>query len=308
MIHKFKNQIRSNEYFFIVLLIAAMAIWGGSWTSGKIVSGVVTPVVLTFLRFFISFIAFIPLLVIFKEKLSIDKKSLLLTMLASVFVVAYNILFFLGLEVGMAGAGGVLVTSINPIFTFLLSLIIFRTAISLKEIIGLVLGLTAGLILVGIWNINNLFVSGNLIFLIASAIWSVITITGAEVQKKNSLFTYSFYLYGMSSLMMLPFAIPSGLMDIFKADHVFWLNVLYLSVISTVFATSVFFFSSKKISANRASSFILLVPVFALGVSFLVLGEIPNLPTIIGGIMAICGTYLINRKKLKRIGLNKSSW
>jgi drug/metabolite transporter (DMT)-like permease len=228
--------------------------------------------------------------------MALDKKSLVLIIVSSLLIVAYNILFFLGLKYGMAGAGGVLVTSINPIFTFMLSLVIFKVRITAKEIVGLALGLIAGLVLLGVWNPANLLVSGNIIFLVASFIWAFITLSGGEIQKKTSLFVYSFYMYGFSSLILFFLSIPYGLTEIFKMDNVFWINIIYLSVLSTVFATSVFFLGSKKLSANRTSSFILLVPLFAVAVSFIVLGETPKITTVIGGLLAICGIYLINRK------------
>jgi drug/metabolite transporter (DMT)-like permease len=284
----------SNEKCFVILLIFAMAIWGGSWTSAKIIADSVSPAVLTFIRFFISFISFIPMLVIFKERPYIGGKSAVLTAVSSLLMVSYNILFFLGLKHGSAGAGGVLVTSINPVFTFLLSLLIFKTGISARETIGLSLGLVAGVILLGIWNIDNLFMSGNMIFLSASIVWAFLTLTVSEIQKNTSIFVYSFYMYGLSSLILFFISIPYGLTDISRMDGIFWINIVYLSVISTVFATSIFFIGSKRLSANRASSFMLLVPVFAVIISFFILGENPRISTVIGGIVAICGIYLMN--------------
>jgi drug/metabolite transporter (DMT)-like permease len=297
------NRLFSGNKILIFLLVISMAIWGGSWTSAKIISGMINPLILTFLRFIISFIAFAVVSLFMKENLKIDKKGLLLAIISSVLLTVYNYLFFKGLKTGLAGAGGVLVTSINPLFTFTLSLIILKIKIKLKEIIGLILGLSAGLVLLGIWKLNfdDLFASGNLIFLSASFIWAFVTLLSGEIQKKVSIFVYSFYVYGFSSVIIFILSIPYGIGDIFKMDYIFWLNIIYLSIASTVFATSIFFVSSKKMSANKASSFILLVPVFAVLTSFIILNEKPGLATIIGGTLAIIGIYLINRKDSQEI-------
>ncbi len=298
MIKKNIFKPESHTGFFIFLLVLSMMIWGGSWTSAKLVANTVSPFNLAFLRFFLSFLSFIPMLFIFREKLVIDRKTLVLILFSSVLVVSYNILFFLALKTGLAGAGGVLVTSINPVFTFLLSMIIFKKRISIRESAGFLLGLAGGLVLLQIWDTNpaKLFASGNLIFIMASLVWALLTITGGEVQKKVSIFVFSFYMYGISSVMEFFIALPFGIKEIFRADWLFWLNFFYLSIISTVFATSVYFLSSKKISANRTSSFILLVPLFAVVISFFVLKEIPKISTIIGGILSMAAIYLINRK------------
>ena len=298
MINTSSSNKESHNIFFIVLLVFAMLIWGGSWTSAKLVANTISPLILAFLRFVLTFFSFIPMLIIFKEKLYIDKKTLIMILLSSVLVVLYNILFFFGLKIGLAGAGGVMVTSINPIFTFLLSLIIYKKNIKTKELFGLILGLAGGLILLEVWNISpaKLFASGNLIFIIASLIWSLLTITSGESQKKISIFVFSFYMYGISSVIEFFIALPFGMQDVFHMNWFFWLNIFYLSIVSTAFATSIYFISTKKITANKTSSFILLVPIFAVIISFFVLKEIPKFSTIVGGILAMTAIYLINKK------------
>ena len=274
-----------------------MAIWGGSWASAKLIANEINPFMLAFLRFILTFFSFAPFVFIFKEKLKIDRKTFLLILLTSLLVVSYNILFFLALKTGLAGAGGVLVTSINPIFTFLLSMIIFKKKISGKEIAGLILGFAGGLVLLEVWNTNlgKLFASGNLIFIIASLIWALLTISGGEIQKRTSIFVFSFYLYGISSVIEFFVALPFGMQNIMHLNFFFWLNMFYLSIVSTFFATSIYFFSSRKISANKTSSFILLVPIFAVLISYFVLNEVPKISTITGGVLAMAAIYLINK-------------
>jgi drug/metabolite transporter (DMT)-like permease len=295
--------LKSKESFFAILLIFAMLIWGGSWTSGKIIAKSVHPFVLGFVRFLITFLSFIPTLVIFKEKLSVDKRTLLLTVICSLLLILYITLFFLGLQLGMAGAGGVLVNCIIPIFTFLLSLVFFKKNIALKDIIGLVLGFIAGLILLEVWNtgFDKLFNSGNFFFIIAAFVWALITIISGEIQKKLSIFVFSFYMYGIATVIWFFIALPYEPQKVFSMDMGFWINIFYLSVISTFVANSVYFFSSKKISASKTSSFLLLVPFFAVIISFFILDEIPGIYTIAGGILAMISIYLINKKSNNKI-------
>jgi drug/metabolite transporter (DMT)-like permease len=303
MNNRFIKAIKSSDSIFIILLIMAMLIWGGSWTSGKIVAKSVHPFVLGFVRFFITFLSFIPALIIFKEKLSVDKRTFILITASSLLLILYITLFFLGLQLGMAGAGGVLANCIIPIFTFLLSLIFLKKKIVLKEIIGLILGFSAGLILLEIWNTGyaKLFNSGNIFFIIASFIWALITIISGEVQKKLSIFVFSFYMYGIATVIWFFLALPFEPQKVFNMDSVFWINILYLSVISTFGANSIYFFSSKKISASKTSSFLLLVPLFAVIISFFVLGEIPKTYTIAGGVLTMISIYLINKKSNGKI-------
>ena len=56
----------------------------------------------------------------------------------------YNYFYFRGTQLGLAGAGGVIVTTLNPIITSLLAVIIFKDILKLKDVWGAVLGLTGG--------------------------------------------------------------------------------------------------------------------------------------------------------------------
>ena len=82
----------------------------------------------------------------------------------------------------------------------------------------------------------------------------------------------------------------------------FWSMIFVVAVLSTAIGTSIYYMGIAKLGATRASSYQLLVPAMALGSSYLILGEIPSLLTIFGGILAIFATYLINIHKPKKIG------
>ena len=71
------------------------------------------------------------------------------------------------------------------------------------------------------------------------------------------------------------------------------------AVLSTAIGTSIYYVGISNLGATKASSFQLLVPATALGSSFVILGEIPSVLTIFGGILAIIATYLINLYKPK---------
>ncbi len=292
----FINRFKADNRIFIILLIVAMAIWGGSWVSGKIITSSMHPLAVAFFRFFFAFLAFVPTLFVFRQKPVIDVKTLALIAGGALVVTGYNLLFFAGLSAGLPGAGGVLVTSINPVFTFLIASILFRKSIRARDIIGMALGVTGGLVLLEVWRLSagDLLSSGNLIFIAASVLWAVLTIISGEAQKRVSIFVYSFYLYGIASLLSFFIALPFGIEKAFRPDPVFWINIVYLSVITSFCATSIYFFASKKLSAGRASSFNLFVPFFAVMGSWLVLGEIPRPVTVIGALCAMLAIYLIN--------------
>lgn len=283
---------------FTLLIILAMTAWGASWTSAKLITHMAAPEVLIFWRFLFTFISFIPVMFIFKKSIRISRASLLKIILGAVFIVAYNKFFFTGLRYGFAGAGGVLVTTMNPILTFLFTLIIFRRAIASRAVVGLLLGFTGGFILLEVWTINpqKLVMTGNAYFLLASASWAFLTLTSERSHDNMSPFVFSFYVFGLAAFLDLWLALPYGVFDFTGKDILFWSNILYLSVFATTFATTIYFAASGRLGSQKASSFIFLVPTSAVLISWLVLGEVIRLNTIVGGIIAISAVYMINAK------------
>jgi drug/metabolite transporter (DMT)-like permease len=81
-----------------------------------------------------------------------------------------------------------------------------------------------------------------------------------------------------------------------STELLFWGNLLFASIITTTLATTVYFFATAKIGAEKASSFIFTVPFSAALSSFLILGEKIEWPTIVGGFIGILAVWMINRK------------
>lgn len=293
------TETKKSTIGFIFIMILAMAAWGASWTSAKVIAGMAQAEVLVFWRFFITFISFIPIVLWTKEQLRVDIKTLGMIFLSAVFLVFYNELFFAGLRLGLAGAGGVLVTTLSPMFTFILSAVFFRKPVGRKEIIGLLLGLVGGFIILDLGHFRGeeLVKSGNLLFLLGALVWAALTVVSQKAQGKGvSTFVYSFYLYGFASLFDLIIAVRYGVFDALQLSPLFWWNIVYLSIFATTFATSIYFLGSKKLGADRTSVFMYLVPVFAVFVSWQLLGETPKVATLVGGLLAMIAVYLVNKK------------
>lgn len=285
---------------FGALMITAMAAWGASWTSAKLIAGMAAAEVLVFWRFLMTFISFIPIILWSKESLRLNVKALGLTFLSAVLLIGYNEVFFAGLRYGAAGVGSLLVTTLSPMFTFLLSASLFGRKVGKKEIFGLLLGLAGGVIILDLGHLDtgDLVKSGNLLFLLGAVVWAALTITSQKAQENGvSTFVYSFYLYGFASLLDLVMALRYPVLEVFQYTPVFWWNIFYLAVFSTTFANSIFFFGSRKLGAGPTSVFMYLIPVFAVFVSWQLLHEIPKGSTLLGGILAMIAVYLVNRRQ-----------
>jgi drug/metabolite transporter (DMT)-like permease len=273
--------------------------WGGSWTSGKVASSLARPEIIIFWRFLLTTLSLAPFLLVQHGSLRISGRDLPGLILSSLLMIAYNVFFLMGVRIGYAGAGGVLVTSLNPVMTFGWTALFMRKHPQPLQIMGLVLGFTGGAVILNLWKLSyeQLLDSGNLFFLLAPCAWSLLTILSHKVQERVSFMIFSFYVYFFSTMLSLPVVLLQGLIwPGTEQPLLFWLNIAYLSFVATSFGTTVYFLASRRVGTQRASSFTFLIPVSAVMISWFFLEEVPRLTTLVGGALSIGAVYLINRK------------
>jgi drug/metabolite transporter (DMT)-like permease len=291
------NTINFNKAaLFNLSVVVSMIIWGGSWVSGKAIAGDLPPETLTFWRFVINLISFIPILIVMRQPMKLNRSAAIYILLGSICMGLYLYLFFKGLTYGSAGVGGVLVPTMIPLVTFILSVFLLGQKVAMKDYVGLTLGVVGGIILLEIWSLdwNRLFMSGNLYFLLCAVLWALLTICSQKAGDSVSPLVFSFFVYAFCSVLFFFLALPHGVLGVFKQGSVFWLNMFYLAIISSTLATTVYFFASSRLSSYRASSFVFLVPFSAVILSWVFLGEVPRVSTITGGLTALAAVYLIN--------------
>lgn len=271
-----------------------MIAWGGTWINAKVLSTYLSPNELTFWRFLFSFVCLIFVFKPLKISFKISRYNLLLSIICGVILAIYNQVFFLGTKYGLASFGGVLVTSLIPIVTFILVSLIKRKSPSPNEIFGMLLGAIGAMIILKIWSfdMSDILKSGNLYFFLATIIWPILTIISAY-QKNGSPIQFSFYMFLVTTIIEL-FFLKFHLTNIFLLDFTFWINMLLLSVYGTTFATTVYFISVSKLGSNATSSFFFVVPLSAIIFSVIFLKESVGVPLILGGILTILAVYVIN--------------
>lgn len=283
---------------FLLLMIFAMVLWGSSWISAKLIAGEASSETIAFWRLLFTFISFVPIMILKKEPFALNKKELFLVITSGFLFALYNKLFFMGLKTGLAGKGGIIVTTLNPVFTFFITITFLKYKASPLQITGLILGLSGGAILIKIWDItiDELIKSGNLYFVLGAFTWALLTVVGQHTQKALTFIAFCFYMYGFASLFSFVFAIHKEPFSVLECGVFFWAHILFLSVIVVSIATTLYFIASAKIGSNKASSFTFLVPCVAIFFAWLILNEIPDIQIFIGGSLSLIAIYLINIK------------
>lgn len=282
----------------VASIVASMFVWGLSWPSGKVLTRYCSAINFSVYRYSIVIATIVLLLAMLRISMKVKKQGWPALIGSGVLLAVYSFFFFKGLKTGSAGAGGVLVTTMNPIMAYAIGIAMSRRLPSRNETIGLLLGIIAGSMLVEVWNHpEHIFDSGNLYFLLAAFTWAAMSKLTSKGARYGSSLSFSLWQYVVTLICLLP------LMDVHELvaamsikDSLFWWNLFFGSAIVTSLATTMYFYATTRLGAEKASSFIFMVPLAAAISAWLLLGEHIKPHTAIGGILGIAAVYMINRK------------
>lgn len=97
------------------------------------------------------------------------------------------------------------------------------------------------------------------------------------------------------TLPMLTF-LPGLTGDMAGSSHSV-LAAVYLGVLPSALAYSLLAFALSRVTVSITTAYLYLIPVFAMLFSWALLGEVPSLLTVLGGVVAIGGLVLVNLAK-----------
>jgi len=284
----------NNKRLYFIMSVAMFS-WAIAWTNAKIVNEYLSFYNLIFLRFLIGFISIYPF-IYRKDNIKIlTFKNLKFIIPCSIIFYIYNLSFFMGTHYGYAGKGAVLVTTLNPIITFIIMLFINKR-INRKEVFGISLGLLGGLFIMNIFKegVLHIFHLNNIFFLICAVTWGINTVITNYGQKKINSYQFIFYCYLLTTIISIPFTSISEI-NLINLNMRFYTNFLLVSLGAMSFGTSVYLYATPRLGPIKASAFIFSVPFLALGTANIFLNEPLSYNVIIGGALSLLAIYIINK-------------
>ena len=209
-----------------------MTLWGIAWTSAKIVTNYTDQITATFARFFISASAILPVVFFLKKKLKFKNFNSIKIFISSLLLIFYNFCFFSGTKFGFAGIGGVLVTTINPILTIIITSLIYKNKLSKNKQYGIFLGFLGGLFLLNVFQFGLAIIveKGNIFFVLCALIWSILTIYISKNIDLHDSISFSCFTYFLSAIILLPFIQIKNLIYFLNFDIIFWIHFLIVSI------------------------------------------------------------------------------
>ena len=123
--------------------------------------------------------------------------------------------------------------------------------------------------------------------------FAIMQIVGRSLVKHHSPIKVSAYQNAVAALVLLPFMQRAALPETALALG----ELLFLGIFCTALAHTLFISGMRFVSAQTASMFTYLEPVYGIGIAALLLHEIPSLQTLSGGAIILASVYIASRSQ-----------
>ncbi len=331
MHNRLPSRPKNMEYYALLAMLGATAIWGFAPPIIKYTLDYIPPFSFLFYRFLIVCLVIFPFLYMELRRQNIslhDFPGLALSGLlgqASLILLFYGLNYTSSLEVAVIGI-------IAPLLMVGAGHYFFNDKINKNIKVGLIIT-SLGTLVLAIGPIldssaptasRNARIIGNTLIVIYNLIWTAHVLWSKRIRGENShkvnevakffgipiprkkyssqLITGVSFYVGL--VAMLPFyllesmgKIGSSGFSILNLSTASWLGLLYMSLLSSIVAYNLFEWSLKYLKVTDTVIFSYISPIFTLPVAFLILGELPTKDILLGSAIIVVGIVVAERKK-----------
>ena len=282
-----------------VKLVAAMAMWGGTWIAGRIVAQELrAPLAVAAIRFLLAGLALAAVALISERRLDVPRSWAAWRVIAGLGffgIFLYGLCFFYGLKHIPAGRGA-LVVALNPVAVVLTAWLLGQEGMSSRKALGCVIALAGSLTVIGNGDplalLHGSVGLGELLIVGCVICWTAYTFIGRQATRLLSPLTTTLFASLAGALLI-------GLAAIYEGDFQpqtwswrVWASLIFLALFGTAIAYTWYTDAVHRIGAGQAALFINLVPVFAVLQAAWLLDERLGLPVLFGGLLVIAGVSL----------------
>ena len=287
---KIYAKLTAKECAFIAIFF-----WATAFVLTKVVLKEVDVTTLGVLRHF--FASIIVIFILIKQKISLPKlKDIPAFVFAGFSGYAGYIVFFNMATLLSSPSTLSVINALAPAITAIVAYFIFNEKI---KIIGWIsMGISfCGILILTLWNGTLTVNKGVIYMLIGCVLLSLYNISQRYLTKKYSSFDVSMYSMLIGGILLVVYS-PSSVRNIFSISFNSLILIIYMSVFPSIIS---YFFWTKAFEiakhTTEVTSFMFVTPVLATLMGIIILGDIPKLSTLIGGVVIILGMIIFNKTK-----------
>lgn len=295
-----KQPILDQQWLAVFLMIFLSIIWGGSFMLIKKSLVSFSPVELSMLRVSISGLAFLPLAFMYFRRIKRKDWGILIVVGLTGNALPAFLYALAQTKVDSSVAG--ILNGMTPIFTLLISVLVFKRPFFWKQMVGILLGFIGVSLLILTGNSHHPS-TAHFIFPVFVILATICYGISGNVVENKLRGRAPLFIASMSVVsVMLPCLIilfSMGFIDTMRTEPSAWQSFAYVSflaVINTVIA-SIFFYKLVQISGAVFSSAVTyLIPIVAVSLGFLD-GELILWVHLISILMIVSGVYYARNVK-----------
>ncbi len=217
----------------------------------------------------------------------------------------YQILFIFGIDWTAAGNAALMLAT-TPIFTTLLSVLFRQEKIGIIAVAGVILSFV-GIALV-VWggaatiSFTSGTLRGDLTTLTAAAAWSAYTVGSAPFVRRYGALPVTSVTMWVGALGLIAVSVPAfAAQDWSAVRPISWLALLYSGAFAIALAYFIWYYSIRQIGNTRTAVYSNFIPVVALVIAWLTLGEVPTWVQLVGAGAILAGTILVRLGRIERM-------
>lgn len=288
----------------LIAAIVATSIFGFNHTIAKeLMPNVLSPNALLYSRVLGAAICFW-FVSLFTKREKVELKDFKLIIICAIFGMGLNMITALNGLYNSTPINSSIITTLAPIFIFLISVILLKEKISKRKYAGVFIGFIGTLTLIllnekSLENAPNINL-GNFYLFINSISYALYFVLVKPLTEKYNMITIMKWLFLFSIFINMPF----GLVEFMQVEWVEINNTSFIKIFYVVFCTTflVYFlnlYALKNLKATTVGMFIYLQPV--IGILFAIYRGADKLtiPDISSVLLVFAGVYLVSKKTTK---------
>ncbi len=218
-----------------------------------------------------------------KESLKLEsKKDYALIIFTGAVLALHWTSFFQSIQVSSV-AIGTITFSTFPLFLTFLEPLIYREKLSIRSIVSAIILLIGVIITIPEFSMENQVTIGIVWGMLSSLTYAIITLANRYFSGKYQGRIVSLYEQGTAAVVLLPtllfIKVSWRMQDV--------VGVALIGCICTAFAYSMYISAQKKVKAQTAGLISGMETVYGIIYAFILLGEVPTLREVIGGVVIL---------------------
>lgn len=287
-----------------IYLLLAIIFWGWSFVATKILLDYVNPAELMGLRFIVGLPVMFAIVLGKRIRLGFSSRHRWHVLLASAIITAHFLIQITGIKHTSATNTGWII-GVTPLVLAVLSFLILREKIGLREVGGIVVATTGIVLLVSHGRITELdWIEsvGDWLVLASAHTWALYTVATRDLSRTYHPLAVTFSILLPSALVLVGYMVIASDWSVFlRLPLNAVIALLFLGIFSLAVAHWFWQEGVSGLGAARAGFFLYLEPLATTALAVPYLNEQFGLFTAVGGGLVLIGVYLSQRRTAKQI-------